>query len=297
MTGPGPLTLAGAATTAYMAGLRHAFDADHLCGIDNAARKFVGEGRRPVSVGLAFSLGHSSVVFLVSIAVAAGISVVSDILTQDNVTSAALGTIGGLVAGGFLLLIGLFNLVSLTRSNSRHHTDGDGERATTVVSRLMSAPLQKVSYPSHLFVVGFAFGLGFDTATLIGLLVLTATAAASGIAVVSVLALPVCFAAAMTLGDTFNGLFMLRLYARANDPRQASRRLNVAITSLSVLTALTVAAIVLVATLREAAGWADPVTKWIAALDLEIVGYAVLAVFAVAAIGSLSAARHRRESV
>ncbi|CAM3723265.1 HoxN/HupN/NixA family nickel/cobalt transporter [Smaragdicoccus niigatensis] len=262
----------GAAVTAYLAGLRHAADCDHIAGIDNATRKFVGEGRRPTSVGLAFSLGHSTVVFLLALAIVAGSQLARGVVADGAPTTFA--TVGGIVAGSFLILIGTFNSVSLFGGSRQQDM-----LPRTFSGRLMMKPLARVRQPWHIFVLGFLFGLGFDTATLIGFLVLTAATATSGIGIAGVLALPVAFAAGMTLADTANGLVMLRLYANAMSSTKRPRFL-VFITAMSVVSALVVGVIVLVGTLHSALGLSDPVTAAIASVNLEYAGFVLFGLFA-----------------
>jgi high-affinity nickel-transport protein len=285
LSSSGQVVALGVVLTAYLAGLRHGADCDHLAGISNATRKFVGEGRRPVSVGLAFSLGHSTVVLLVALAVVVGVRAASPLLVEeDNATSAALGVVGGCVAGGFLLLIGLFNLVALRRVLSPSAESGHHHRPVTLVARLMEAPLKRVRHPRHVFVIGFLFGLGFDTATFIGLLALTAASTASGAGTVAVLALPLCFAAGMTLGDTLSGIVMLRLYSNAAADGPGLRGFDVVVTAMSVASALGIGVIVSAATARDAFGLHDPFTAWCSRLNLEHAGFVLIGAFVVLAL-------------
>lgn len=278
MGGSGMAVATGAAMTAYLAGLRHAADCDHITGIDNATRKFVGEGRRPTSVGLAFSLGHSTVVLLLALAIVLGSGLASGFVTDGAPTTFA--TIGALVAGSFLMLIGSFNsvsLIDLVRSRDTSHS-----ASPTLAGRLMAKPLARIRRPRDIYVLGFLFGLGFDTATLIGFLVLTAATATSGIGVAGVLALPVAFAAGMTLADTVNGLMMMRMYASATVSTQDRRRFNILVTSMSVASAFIVGAIVLAGAAHSAFHLSDPVTGAIASVDLEYAGFGLIGIFLLA---------------
>lgn len=276
----------GAVLTAYLAGLKHAFDADHIGAMDNATRKFVGEGRRPTSVGLSFSTGHSMVVIIMCTAVIAGVGTARSLLEGDNPAVSWLAIWGAAVAAAFLLSIGIFNLFSLltlikTKRQLSRGIDVDIDVAVnaTFLSRLLAAPMRRVRHPRHLFLVGFAFSWGFDTSTTIGLLVLTGVGAASGLSTVSLLALPLCFTAAMALADTVNGLIMLRIYTDATD--SGSRRLNfgILVTSLSVSAALFVASAILATMLRETFGLRDPITAFITGIEYDHLGYFMLAVF------------------
>jgi len=293
----GALTL-GAVGVAYLAGLKHHADADHLTGIAGATRSFVARGKDPVSVGLAFSLGHSSVVFVMACALIVGIGGARELLAGESTAAGALGVTGGLVAGTFLVLVGAFNLVALVRSvrarRAGHGHDGTvhdgsahGGPAATVMGRLMAAPLSRVRGPRHVYVIGFLFGLGFDTATQIGLLVLTASSAALGAPAAALLALPVAFAAGMTLGDTLVGYVLVRTYARAGGGRAAGGRVDVVVTAMAVASALSLGTVLLAATSAEAGWTSGPLSTGAAGLDLDHVGWVVLGVVAVTAIAVL----------
>ena len=298
----GALTL-GAVGVAYLAGLKHHADADHLTGIAGATRSFVARGKDPVSVGLAFSLGHSSVVFVMACALIVGIGGARELLAGESTAAGALGVTGGLVAGTFLVLVGAFNLVALVRSvrarrvghghdgsahdGSAHDGSAHDGPAATVMGRLMAAPLSRVRGPRHVYVIGFLFGLGFDTATQIGLLVLTASSAALGAPAAALLALPVAFAAGMTLGDTLVGYVLVRTYARAGGGRAAGGRVDVVVTAMAVASALSLGTVLLAATSAEAGWTSGPLSTGAAGLDLDHVGWVVLGVVAVTAIAVL----------
>jgi nickel/cobalt transporter (NiCoT) family protein len=268
--GAGQTVTVVAAVTAYLAGLRHGVaNADHISGIDCATRKFVSDGRRPVSVGLAFSLGHSSFVALIAVAAIVGSGVAERLLVADNTTAAALGTIGSCIAGLFLLCIGSANLKVLCDA---FHAPMDGINRTAL-GRVITKPLNRIRYPRQIFYIGAAMALGFDTASLIGLLVLTSASAVSGAGTVALLALPVCFAAGMTLGDTVNGVLMMRMYSSASATHDRRRGFNVAVTALSTTSALVIGTIMLTATIHDEFSTADPVTTWVAELRIDNVGY------------------------
>lgn len=271
--GTGALTL-GTVAVAWLAGLKHHADADHLTGIAGATRAFVAGGRAPASVGLAFALGHSTVVFLLCCAVAWGVGGAGELLTGDSGVADALGVVGGLVAGGFLVLVGVVNAVVLHRSRAAGGADG----GRTVTGRLMARPLAAARGPRDVYLVGFLFGLGFDTATQIGLLVLTATSASLGVPAVALLALPLAFAAGMTAGDTAVGLVLLRTYLSAGTGHTRGSTVDLVVTAMSAASALTLGTVLLGATAGEAGWSSDPVTGALAALDLDAVGWVVLAV-------------------
>lgn len=284
--GAEPLAL-GVVLTAYAAGMKHSYDWDHISAIDNSTRKFVSEGMNPASVGFAFSLGHSLVVTLAGIMVVAGAQFVSGAFEEGSSANHVLGLIGAGVSGVYLLVLGLYNAsisVGLLRAASRggvtvrgHRHDLDGNWG--LVSRLLRKPLQRVRRPRDIFVLGFLFGLGFDTATTIGLLLLTVSASLAGVPAFALLGLPVAFTAAMTLCDTLNGLGMMKLYSSALTETGTRRRFNATVTLISAVSALFIAAITLGGFLHDLLGLEDPMTAALADVDLGQAGLALIAVF------------------
>ena len=201
----------GLGVTAYTLGLRHAFDADHIAAIDNTTRKLMNEGGRPLSVGFWFSLGHSSIVFGLCALLAAGVRALTDQVPSDSSTfRAVVGLVGAGVSGTFLLVIGLLNLAILVNivRGVRRMRQGDAVenlvafQAGGLMSRLFSGASRIVTKPWHMYVVGLLFGLGFDTATEVGLLVLAGGAAAFSLPWYAILILPILFAAGMSLLDS-----------------------------------------------------------------------------------------------
>lgn len=273
----------GAALTAYGLGLRHALDADHIAGIDNATRKFVGEGRRPMSVGLAFSLGHSTVVFAMVVLVALGVGFATNLLTEDSTATSILGVVGASVAAAFLLAIAVVNGAALRRMITARRQgatdDAPMSSSMTLSSRIMQAPLRRVQHPRHIYALGVAFGLGFDTASSIGMIALAATVALSGASTWLVLCLPLCFAAGMTLVDATDGIVMVKLYGSAQIADRDRQLFNIAATALSVAAAAGIGTVIAVSTLHEVFSLADPMTTWIAGLDLEHVGWILAGTF------------------
>src|SRR4051794_4233073 len=191
----------GVGLTAYMLGVRHAFDADHIASIDNTTRKLVGEGTSSVSTGFWFSLGHSSVVFIASLLLVAGVRGVADVVQDgDSSVGATLGLIGTIVAGTFLIAIGLMNLVAAVgiarvfrRMRSGQFDEAELEphlHNRGFLARLLGRVTRRVSKPWHLYPVGLLMGLGFDTATQVALLVLAAGSAAVVLPWDAILVLP-----------------------------------------------------------------------------------------------------------
>jgi high-affinity nickel-transport protein len=281
----------GVGLTAYMLGVRHAFDADHIASIDNTTRKLVGEGKSSVSAGFWFSLGHSSVVFLASLLLVAGVRSVAGVVQDgDSGVGQTLALIGTLVAGTFLLVIGLMNLaaaVGIARVFRRmrageydeveleHHLHNRG-----FLARVLGRVTRRVSKAWHLYPVGLLMGLGFDTATQVALLVLAAGSAAFVLPWYAILVLPVLFAAGMSLFDTADGVLMSRAYGWAFLKPVRKVFYNLTVTLLSVTVALVIGLMVLIGLLVDRLGLDGGPLAWIASLDLEFVGFAIVGLFA-----------------
>ena len=283
----------GVGLTAYMLGVRHAFDADHIASIDNTTRKLVGEGRSSVSAGFWFSLGHSSVVFVASLLLVAGVRGVAGVVQdEESQVAQTLGLVGTLVAGSFLLLIGLMNLgaaVGIARVFRRMRTgefdEAELERhlhSRGFLARILGRVTRRVSKPWHLYPVGLLMGLGFDTATQVALLVLAAGSAAFVLPWYAILVLPVLFAAGMSLFDTADGVLMSRAYGWAFLKPIRKVYYNLAVTLLSVTVALVVGVLVLTGLLVERLGIESGPLAWLGSLDLGYVGFAIVGLFAVA---------------
>jgi high-affinity nickel-transport protein len=293
----------GVAAFAYFRGLVHSFDFDHISMIDNSTRKFVAEGRKPASVGLAFSAGHSSVVILTGVLVIAGASIVDVALDETSGVARALGIIGLSVSGLYLLLVGIANLASFVAA---WKLSGALRRDPALVlppgaltprgpaARLMRAPLRRVRHPRHIYVIGFLFSLGFDTSSQIALLMATGAAALAGAPALSLLALPILFAAAMTLGDTSNGLMMLKLYETADDDPIRKVRFNLLITGVSIVSALTVGVIAGATLLSEVAGVELAPVVALASVDTSYAGYLLVVFFAAVGLAAVLLWRRAR---
>ncbi|OFI39334.1 nickel transporter [Arthrobacter sp. SW1] len=293
-----PLAL-GLVLTAYLAGVKHSYDWDHLAAIDNSTRKFVAQGREPVSVGFAFSLGHSSVVVLAGVLLVAGAGMVGQFMEDGTTGNLVLGLIGSGVSGLFLLAMGLFNGSAFLRAARvyRHAKAGgavsaEDLEARGVVARLLARPLARVRRPRNIYVIGFLFGLGFDTATTIGLLVMTTAASLAGVPPLALLALPLAFTAAMTLCDSVNGVAMMRMYRSALADPQRKLGFNALITGISAVSALFISVITLGGFANAAFDLGDPVTAWLASVDLGEAGLLLVAVLL--AVWGIAAVRGRR---
>ena len=286
----------GLAITAYLLGVRHAFDADHIAAIDNTTRKLVADGQRPVSVGLFFSLGHSTVVFVMAVFVAVGARFVSILVSEDSSIHQTLGVIGTSVSGLFLIIIGLINLAALMsiRKVWREAQTGVYDEAALeealnsrgVFARLLRPVMKAIKRPGQLYPLGLLFGLGFDTATEISLLILAGAGAATGLPWYAVMVLPLLFASGMSLFDTLDGAFMQTAYQWAFVRPARKVYYNLTTTGLSVAVALIIGGVELISVLHDKAELTDPITSWIAGITLDAIGYVIVALFVLVWAGS-----------
>ncbi|UZX01569.1 nickel transporter [Arthrobacter sp. CDRTa11] len=274
----------GLVLTAYLAGVKHSYDWDHLAAIDNSTRAFVARRQDPVSVGFAFSLGHSSVVVLAGVLVVAGAGAVGQLMEDGTAGNLALGLVGSGVSGLFLLAMGTFNGSAFVRAARLCRTARNGARvavedleAKGFVARLLARPLSRVRRPRNIYVIGFLFGLGFDTATTIGLLVMATAASLAGVSPLALVALPLAFTAAMTLCDSANGVAMMRMYRSALEDPRRKLGFNAVVTGISAASALFVAVITLAGFFNAAFGLRDPLTTWLGAVDLGDAGLILVA--------------------
>ena len=281
---------AGLGLTAYLLGVRHAFDADHIAVVDNTTRKLVGEGKRAMGAGFWFSLGHSSVVFGLALLLALGIrALVGPVQDENSQLLQTLGLFGALVAGTFLILIGLTNLVAVfgiarlfRRMRTAELDEAELERELHnrgFLARLLGRVMRRVSKPWHLYPVGLLMGLGFDTATQVALLVLAAGSAAFALPWYAILVLPVLFAAGMSLFDTADGIFMSQAYGWAFLKPVRKVFYNLTVTVLSVAVALVIGVIVLIGLLTDRLGIESGPLAWIGSFDLKLVGFMIVGLF------------------
>jgi high-affinity nickel-transport protein len=279
----------GVGITAYTLGARHAFDADHIAAIDNTTRKLIADGKRPQSVGLWFALGHSTVVVALAVGIAAGIREATALTAGSDGVRQQFTVISTLASGGFLYLIAALNLAALfgirrVFKNMRaghfdeqeltRHCDNRG-----LLNRILGRLTRTVHHPGQLYPIGLLFGLGFDTATEVALLVLAGTGAATGLPWYAIVCLPLLFTAGMALFDSVDSTFMTVAYrwAFANPIRKVYY--NLTITALSVTVALGIGTIELVGVLHNQLHTTDAVTWWIADIDLNNAGYIIVALF------------------
>ena len=288
--GDGQVLGFGLGLVAYTLGMRHAFDADHIAAIDNTTRKLMSDGKRPVSVGFWFSLGHSSIVFGLCLLLALGVRALAGQVGDDSSTlQTVAGTIGTTVSGVFLLVIGLVNLVVLLgivavfrRMRSGAFDEAELEEQLSkrgVLNRILGRATRAVTRPGHMYPVGLLFGLGFDTATEVSLLVLAGGAAAFALPWYAVLVLPVLFAAGMSLLDSADGCFMNFAYGWAFSKPVRKVYYNITITGLSVVVALVIGLQEVVSLLVEKTGVTTGPLAWIGGLQLGDVGFVIVGLF------------------
>jgi nickel/cobalt transporter (NiCoT) family protein len=280
----------GVGITAYTLGLRHAFDADHIAAIDSTTRKLMGEGQRPLSVGFFFSLGHSTIVFVLGALVSLGVRGAAG---DGSALHRAGGVIGPVVSGSFLFLIGILNLVLLVGILGifRRMRGGDFDeaeleerlRSQGLLNRIYGRATRAIRKPWQMYPLGCLFGLGFDTATEVALLVLAGGAAASGMPLYAIVCLPILFAAGMSLLDTIDGAFMSFAYGWAFAKPVRKVFYNLAVTGLSVAVALAIGGIELLGVLGPLSG-----------VDLNLVGYAIAGLFVVTWLIALAVWRFGR---
>ncbi len=295
----------GLGLTAYVLGMRHAFDADHIAAIDNTTRKLLAEDQRPVSVGFWFSLGHSSVVFGLTFLLSIGVrALAGQVENESSALQQATGLIGVTVSGVFLLVLGIINLVILLGILKvfREMRRGKYDEAALeqqlnnrgLMNRILGRFTRAVRKPWHMYLVGLLFGLGFDTATEVGLLVLAGGAAAFNLPWYAILVLPILFAAGMSLLDTIDGIFMNYAYGWAFSRPVRKVYYNITITGLSVAVALIIGSIEIVSIITDKLGIESGPLAAIANLDLNLVGYGIVALFVLTWIIALAVWRFGR---
>jgi nickel/cobalt transporter (NiCoT) family protein len=280
----------GTGLTAYALGLRHAFDADHISAIDNTTRKLMSEGRRPVSVGFFFALGHSTVVFVLAFLFAIGIRTLSGQLANSGSTLHRATTwIGTGVSATFLYLIAALNLVILwgiikvfREMRSGRFDEAQLERqlrSRGLMNRVFGRFTNAISEPWQMYPVGVLFGLGFDTATEVALLFLAAGAAGAGLPFYAIVCLPILFAAGMSLMDTIDGTFMNFAYGWAFAEPVRKVFYNLTITGLSVAVALVIGTIELVGLLATQLKARGELWSWVEHVSINTMGIIIAGMF------------------
>ncbi|WP_040802409.1 HoxN/HupN/NixA family nickel/cobalt transporter [Nocardia concava] len=282
----------GLGITAYTLGMRHAFDADHIAAIDNTVRKLVAENGREKSrtVGFWFALGHSSIVFVMVALLAFGVrALAGSIENEGSGLHRWTGLWGTSVSGSFLIAIGLLNLASLVGiwKVYRRMRGGDFDEAKLesalaergLLNRMLGPVMRLVRKPWQMYPVGLLFGLGFDTVTEVGLLVIAGGAAATGLPWYAILVLPLLFSAGMALFDALDGAFMSHAYDWAFARPVRKIYYNLVITGLSVAVALLIGVQEIVSIFVEKLDISSGFIAWIGNLDLGSLGYLIVGLF------------------
>ncbi|MCA2240690.1 HoxN/HupN/NixA family nickel/cobalt transporter [Mycobacterium avium] len=294
--GDHPVFTIGVGVLAYTLGLRHAFDADHIAAVDNTTRKLIADNtaagldRKPLSVGFWFSLGHSTIVFTLAFLLAVGVrALVRPVQDESSTLHTITGMIGPSVSGIFLWIIGILNLVALLgiikvfRELRRGRYDEAALEkqldSRGFMNRFLGGLTKSVTKPWHIYPIGVLFGLGFDTATEVGLLVLAGGAAAFNLPFYAILVLPILFAAGMCLMDTTDGVFMNYAYGWAFAKPVRKIFYNLTITSISVAVALIIGTIELIGVLADRLHIDSGPLAAIANINLDYAGYAIVALF------------------
>jgi high-affinity nickel-transport protein len=289
--------LLGTAFLAYTFGLRHAVDADHIAAIDNVTRKLMQEGKRPLSVGFFFSLGHSTIVVVASLVVYLTATVVA---TQLDAIKNVSGIVGTSISAFFLIAIALVNIVILRSvwqsfqqvRKGGGYTDQSPDMLLGgggLMARIFRPLFRMISRPWHMYPIGVLFGLGFDTATEVALLGISAAAAAKGLPVVAMAVFPVLFTAGMTLIDTTDGILMVGAYGWAFMKPIRKLYYNLTITFVSVVVALLVGGIEAIGLLKDQLNLTGGFWDLIGNLNdnFGTLGFVIIGIFVLSWVGSV----------
>ncbi len=316
--GDHPVFNVGVGILAYTFGLRHAFDADHIAAVDNTTRKLMADNadqeaagvsnehiRKPLSVGFWFSLGHSTIVFALAFLLSVGVKALAgQVENGDSELHSVTGVIGASVSGVFLWILAILNFVVLIGIIKvfRELRQGRYDEAALeehlnrrgFMNRFLNGLTRSVRKPWHIYPIGVLFGLGFDTATEVGLLVLAGGAAVFNLPGYAILVLPVLFASGMCLMDTADGVFMNGAYGWAFAKPVRKVFYNITITSISIAVALIIGTMELIGVLADQANiTSGPIAK-IADIPLDDAGYGIVGLFLLAWIIAVLVWRYGR---
>ena len=280
--------LIAAGFTAYLFGLRHAVDADHIAAIDNTTRRLMRQDKRPIGVGLFFSLGHSTVVVLLCVALALSTAYVQRHLPAWRDTGSVIGT---LISAIFLYLIGAINLYALWELVQSYRNSRNGQKSESagnfdpligggLIARLLRPLLRLIDHSWQMYFVGFLFGLGFDTASEVGILALSAKSGQSGLPFWTIMLLPLLFTAGMCLIDTIDGILMLGAYGWAFVQPQRKLLYNAGVTLLSIATALIVGTVELMQVSADKTWMRGSVARLAESINLDNAGFWIIGLFA-----------------
>ena len=298
--------LLGTATLAYTFGLRHAFDADHIAAIDNVTRRLMQEGKRPVAVGFFFSLGHSTIVVLLSIAIAVTATALQS--RFDAFTTVG-GVVGALVSAFFLFAIAAANILVLMSIYRTFHSLKNGGKFIEedldlmlsqrgFMGRVLRRFFHLIERSWQMYPLGVLFGLGFDTATEVGLLGISATQAAQGLSIWSILVFPALFTAGMSLMDTTDGVLMLGAYGWAFLKPIRKLYYNLTVTAASVIVAVVVGGLEVLNLIGDRLGLTGGGGFWgaIGAINdnFGVLGYIIVGIFVLSWLISFAVYRAKR---
>src|SRR5215472_17125072 len=295
----------GTGILAYTLGMRHAFDADHIAAIDNTTRKLVNDGKRPLSVGFFFSLGHSSIVFVMALLLNFGIRALDEQVKNDNSgLHTVTGVIGTGVSGTFLYIIALLNVIILVgivkvfrEMRTGRYNDEQLEEMLDkrgLMNRFLGPIARRADAPWKMYPIGLLFGLGFDTATEVALLVLAGSAVVSGLPFYAILSLPILFAAGMCLFDTIDGCFMNFAYDWAFAKPVRKVYYNLTITGLSVFVAVFIGTIEILGLIGSEYNLSGGIWLFMGAIDINKAGFVIVRVFVVTWAAALAIWRFGR---
>src|SRR5664280_1139691 len=295
----------GTGVLAYSLGMRHAFDADHIAAIDNTTRKFMAEGKRPMSVGFFFSLGHSTIVVCLTVLLGLGARALGSQVRNNNSPLHHYGTLfGTIVSGSFLYLIATLNLIILwgivrlfIQMRQGRFDDSELEKhlnSRGFMMRFFGPLARSIDEPWKMYPLGVLFGLGFDTASEVAFLVLTGTVVAGGLPFWALLSLPILFAAGMSLLDTIDGSFMNFAYGWAFSKPVRKVYYNITITGLSVFVAFYIGTLELLQVVTDQLGIDSGPLAALGKLNLNYVGYAIVALFVLTWVVALSVWKYGR---
>jgi high-affinity nickel-transport protein len=289
----------GTGALAYTLGMRHAFDADHIAAIDNTTRKLVNDGKRPLSVGFFFSLGHSSIVFILAILLNFGIRALNEqVKNSKSGLHSVTGIIGTGVSGTFLYIIALLNVIILVgilkvfrEMRTGRYNDEQLEEMLEkrgLMNRFLGPIARRADAPWKMYPIGMLFGLGFDTATEVALLVLAGSAVVSGLPFYAILSLPILFAAGMCLFDTIDGCFMNFAYDWAFAKPVRKVYYNLTITGLSVFVAVFIGTIEILGLISQEYNLGGGFWEFLAAFNINTAGFVVVGIFVVTWVVALA---------
>jgi high-affinity nickel-transport protein len=295
----------GTGILAYTLGMRHAFDADHIAAIDNTTRKLVSDGKRPLSVGFFFSLGHSTIVFVLALLLNFGIRALNEqVKNNGSQLHAMTGVIGTTVSAAFLYIIAAMNLVILlgiVRVFRKMRTGSYDDRQLEeqldkrgLMNRFFGPLARRVDAPWKIYPIGVLFGLGFDTASEVALLVLAGSAVVSGLPFYAILSLPILFAAGMCLFDTADGCFMNFAYDWAFARPIRKVYYNLTITGLSVFVAVFIGTIEILGLIGQEVHLGGGFWAFMQGFNINKAGFVVVGVFVVTWAVALSIWRFGR---